>query len=125
MEVYTNSSSSGGTRPGRKSASKSKKSARKIKSKAEYEGLMETNLKDLGAKIDEFAAKVNSATCNSSKDLRDKKEKASERLCEIKTSSDDAWVEFKGGMDKAFDELKLAWGELRTGSEKAADKFTH
>ena len=58
-------------------------------------------------------------------ELKEKREAATKRFGEVKDASGEAWIEFKGGMDKAFDELKSAWDELRLGSEKAADKLSH
>ena len=92
-----------------------------------YEGNMEGKLRDLGAKIDEFSTKACEAKDQASakvQELNEKREHAMCRMKEVKAASGEAWSEFKGGMDKAFDELKQAWEELRGGSEKAADKLT-
>jgi len=92
-----------------------------------YEGNMEGKLRELGAKIDEFSAKACEAKEQASakvQELKEKREHAMCRMKEVKTASGEAWSEFKGGMDKAFEELKQAWEELRGGSEKAADKLT-
>jgi len=98
--------------------------------RTEYEGSMECKMKELGAKIDEFSAKACSAKEHAKEQaeakmqaLKEKHEQTTKYMKEMKEASGEAWTEFKGGLDKAFEELKQAWEELRGGSEKAADKL--
>jgi chromosome segregation ATPase len=95
--------------------------------KTDYEGNMENKLREIGAKIDDWSTKAGAAkeqAATKIQELNEKREKATKRMTEVKEASGDAWHEFKGGMDKAFDELKQAWEEIRSGSEKAADKLS-
>ena len=99
--------------------------------RTEYEGSMECKMKELGAKIDEFSAKACSAKDHAKEqaetkmlELNVKREQATKHMKEMKEASGEAWTEFKGGLDKAFEELKQAWEELRGGSEKAAEKLS-
>ena len=87
--------------------------------KQAYEGTMETKLKDLGAKIDEFSEKAGEKW----EQLHSKRKDAHEKFNQVKAKSGEAYVEFKSGMDKAFEELHQAFEEAKLGTEKATAKL--
>ncbi len=98
--------------------------------KAEYCGHMEGKLAEIGAKIDEFSEKAVNAKdaaaekyAEKSAELKKRREEATAKFSEVKEATGEAFHEFKGGCDKAFDALSHAWEEFRTGSEKAAAKL--
>ncbi|MBX9722081.1 MAG: hypothetical protein K2X81_11845 [Candidatus Obscuribacterales bacterium] len=92
--------------------------------KTEYEGEMEHRLKDIGHKIDDFLNKADEKTTSTIDSIKTKKEKASTTLCEMKGASKEAWTELKQGMDRAWEELTVAFDEISSASEKAAAKFS-
>ena len=92
----------------------------------EYVGKMEGKLADLGAKIDALGAKACDAKDKAAEKLEEVKSHHAEAMVkfkEVKGATGDAFHEFKGGCDKAFEQLTHAWDELKTGSEKAAAKL--
>ena len=94
--------------------------------KTEYEGTMETRLRDLGAKIDDLLSKAEVAKEKAqvkADELRAKQEAAMSKLKEMKDCGGEAWREFKPGLDRAWEDLRQAWDELRGASERAAQKF--
>ncbi len=104
----------------------SKEEPQAIQLKADYVGKMESKFADIGAKIDELTVKAGVAKDQAAvklEELKQRKEEASKKLHQLKSSSGDAWQEFKHGLDKAAEELKQALHELKSGSEKAAAKF--
>ncbi len=92
--------------------------------KHEYEGEMEHRLKDIGHRIDEFLNKADEKTTSTLESIKSKKEKASTTLSDMKGASQEAWTELKQGMDRAWEELTVAFDEISTASEKAASKFS-
>src|SRR5688572_7936768 len=106
--------------------------------RSEYVGNMETRLRDLGAKIDDLMAKAEVAKEKAGlraedlkekaglkvEDLKIKQEAALKRVNEIRSCSEEAWCELKPGLDRAFEDLRMAWEELKTASGRAAQKFS-
>lgn len=94
--------------------------------KAEYVGSMESKFAEIGAKLDELHSKASDAkdqAANKYEEVKQRKEEFAKHLAEMKASSGDAWTEFKAGLEKAFEELKLAAYEVKEGSVKAVAKF--
>jgi hypothetical protein len=94
--------------------------------KEEYVGKMEGKLAELGAKIDDLGAKACDAKDKAAVKLEEVKTHHAEAMCkfrEVKEATGEAFHEFKGGCDKAFEQLSHAWDELKSGSEKAAAKL--
>jgi hypothetical protein len=98
-----------------------------IQLKTEYVGKMESKLAELGAKIDELTIKAGEAKDQAAikvEELKRRKEEATRKFQQLQSSSGDAWQEFKLGLDKAVEDMKQALHELKSGSEKAAAKFS-
>lgn len=81
-----------------------------------YQGKMEEQLRQIGAKLDGLIQKGIDAKADAktevdrqAKALRAKYEDAQKKLQQVKESSDEAWEGFKHGADKAWGELKTAW----------------
>ena len=94
--------------------------------KAEYVGKMEGKLAEFGAKLDELSAKAVDAKDHAAVKYDTFKQRHGEAMVkvrEVKEATGDAFHEFKGGCDKAFEQLTHAWDELKLGSEKAAAKL--
>jgi hypothetical protein len=97
-----------------------------VQVKADYVGSMETKFAEIGAKLDELHSKASDAkdqAANKYEEVKKRKEEFAKHLAEIKASTGDAWTEFKGGLEKALEELKLAAYEVKEGSTKAVAKF--
>jgi hypothetical protein len=97
-----------------------------VQVKADYVGSMESKFAEIGAKLDELHSKASDAkeqAAHKYEEVKKHKEEFAKRLAEIKDSTGDAWTEFKGGLEKALDELKLAAYEVKEGSTKAVAKF--
>jgi hypothetical protein len=88
-----------------------------------YERKMETRLQELGAQMDIWTAKAESLTAVKLAELKLKRQEAKKQLEELQITSNDAWAVFKVGMDKCFDDLKMAMEELKQASSNAAAKF--
>jgi hypothetical protein len=104
----------------------STKSENVVQLKSEYVGSMETKLAELGAKIDDIGSKAHDAKDAAAvkyEELKKRREEAMVKFHEVKEATGEAFHEFRGGCDKAFDALTHAWEELRSGSEKAAAKL--
>lgn len=94
--------------------------------KTDYEKSMEAKLSELGAKIDQWMTSVDTAKSQAAQklsDLNEKRKDAAQKFQEVKSSTGEAWTEFKDGAEKSFEELKKVWEELKAGSEKAVAKF--
>jgi hypothetical protein len=92
----------------------------------EAKGSMESRLRSLGARIDDLMARAEVAKERAGEKaavLRDKQEHAMTRLSEMKSCSGEAWHEFKPGLDRAWEDLKKAWQEVRVASTRAAEKL--
>src|SRR5277367_4099550 len=99
----------------------SSSSSGQIQLKSDYVGNMETRLAEIGAKMDELGVKAHDAKESAAvkyEALKKRRDEAMAKFHELKGSSGEAWTEFRAGVDKAFDELRHAWDELRAGSEK-------
>jgi hypothetical protein len=82
-------------------------------------GKMEENLKLLGAKIDSLAAKAESVGNEVKTDYRKRIDELKEKhaatrakLDEMKSARNDKWEAFKTGVDKAWNELEVAFRKL-------------
>jgi hypothetical protein len=92
----------------------------------EAKGSMESRLRSLGARIDELMVRAEAAKARAGEKaavLRDKQQGAMTRFNEMKSHSGEAWDEFKPGLDRAWEDLKKAWEEVRTASNRAASKL--
>jgi len=93
------------------------------KNKKTDQGKIESELRKLGAKLDEMIAKAEQAKGEAKEKyqkqveiLRPKLETAQKKMEELKKTGDTAWKDVKSGLGKAWDELKIA-------SKKAASRF--
>lgn len=91
--------------------------------KEEYQQKMEAQLKELTNKVAELAAKADTAQAELKvqyqeqiKVVRAKLDATQKRLQDLKKSSSEAWETFKGGTEKA-------WNELKDAVQGAASKF--
>jgi predicted nuclease with TOPRIM domain len=94
--------------------------------RSEYEGKMESRLKEFGAKLDELMAKGDAAkeqVAGKIEELKANKSRLATKLAEMRSASEDAWSELKPGLDRAVDELGKAFSELKQASERAAGKL--
>ncbi len=89
----------------------------------EYQGKMESQLRELGEKIDELTEKAAKAAQNVKQGyyenidmLRSEKDTIQSKVQELKNSSGEAWEEIKTSLDKTWDEVQ---GDLK----KSASRF--
>jgi division protein CdvB (Snf7/Vps24/ESCRT-III family) len=82
-------------------------------------GKFETQLKQWGAKLDEFVAKADRAGTTARidnrkriDDLRAKCQAAQSRLDEVRTASGEKWETLKTGVERAWGELEIAFRKL-------------
>jgi division protein CdvB (Snf7/Vps24/ESCRT-III family) len=82
-------------------------------------GKFETQLKQWGAKLDEFVAKADRAGTTARidnrkriDDLRAKCQAAQSRLDEVKAAGDDKWETLKIGVERAWSELEIAFKKI-------------
>lgn len=82
-------------------------------------GKFETQLKQWGAKLDEFVAKADRAGTTARidnrkriDDLRAKCQAAQSRLDEVKAAGDDKWETLKIGVESAWSELEIAFKKI-------------
>lgn len=94
-----------------------------MEQKEAYQGKMETQLQEWGAKIDELTAKAEHATADAKaryheqiRTLQTKREAAGEKLNELKNAGGDAWKDMKTGMESA-------WNDLKQALDSAIEKF--
>jgi len=94
-----------------------------MKSKEEYIDKLTVQLKEWSAKIDELEAKaratkadVQSGYENQLKQLKDKRDAATQKLQELKGASTEAWDTLKTGAE-------TAWSDLKNAVTAAKDKF--
>jgi hypothetical protein len=80
-----------------------------------YQEKIETQLKDLAAKIDVLIAKADQARAEAKvkyskqiEDLRGKQESARQKLQTLKEAGGGAWDDLKKGLDYAVEDLKTA-----------------
>ena len=94
-----------------------------MEQKEAYQGKMETQLQEWGAKIDELTAKAEHATLEAKvkyheqlKILQIKREAAQGKFNELKNASGGAWEDLKSGMENA-------WNDMKQAAEDAIAKF--
>jgi uncharacterized coiled-coil DUF342 family protein len=94
-----------------------------MKSREEYIDKLAAQLKEWSAKIDELESKAGAAKAdvktgyeNQIRQLKDKRDAATQRLQELKGSSTDAWDTLKAGAEKA-------WADLNNAVKAAKEKF--
>jgi division protein CdvB (Snf7/Vps24/ESCRT-III family) len=82
-------------------------------------GKFETQLKQWGAKLDEFVAKADRAGTTARidnrkriDDLRARCQAAQSRLDEVKTAGNDNWETLKIGVERAWSELEIAFKKI-------------
>jgi chromosome segregation ATPase len=80
--------------------------------KEAYEEKLQVQLDEWSAEIDKLKAKSDGAEADTEleyykkiEELRTMQEDASNKLAELKSSSDDAWEDLKAGIDSAVDSL--------------------
>jgi hypothetical protein len=83
-------------------------------------GQLETQLKQWGAKLDEFVAKADragtAARIDNRKridDLKAKVQAAQAKLDEVKTAGSEKWDTLKAGVESAWNDLETAFKKLR------------
>jgi hypothetical protein len=94
--------------------------------KIDYEGKMESSLKDLGAKIDQLIVKAEATKDDFGdkiQDLKTRRENVGKQLEQLKAKTGDAWTELKDGLDKAWTDLTHAWEQVKDASERATQKL--
>jgi peptidoglycan hydrolase CwlO-like protein len=84
-------------------------------------GKMETQLKQLGAKLDELVAKAGEAGTEAKSDyrkriddLKSKHQTAQSKLDELKVAGSEKWETFKTGVESAWNELEDAFKKLKS-----------
>ena len=94
-----------------------------MEQKEAYQGKMEAQLQEWGAKIDELTVKAEHATADAKAKyheqiqiLQTKREAAQNRLNELKNASGGAWEDLKSGMENA-------WNDMKQAVEDAVAKF--
>ena len=73
---------------------------------------MEERLRTVGARIDNLVTKANETKTHMTEKVHGAKEISEEALDELKVA-----------MDRAWHDVNQAWGEIKTGTEKAAQKL--
>ncbi len=86
----------------------------------EHVGKLETQLKQWGAKLDEFVAKADKAGTTARidnrkriDDLKAKVHAAQAKLDEVKAAGSEKWDTLKTGVESAWNELELAFKKLK------------
>ena len=86
----------------------------------EHVGKLETQLKQWGAKLDEFVAKADKAGTMARidnrkriDDLKAKVHAAQAKLDEVKAAGSEKWDTLKTGVESAWNELELAFKKLK------------
>ena len=72
----------------------------------------EQRLATVGARIDALIAKASQTRM-----------RVSNKLHGVKETGGEAIEELKFGLDRAWEDLNLAWSDIKEGAEKAAHKF--
>jgi hypothetical protein len=82
-------------------------------------GKLESQLKQWGARLDEFVAKTDKAGTTARidnrkriDDLRAKCQAAQSKLDEVRTAGSERWEYFKNGVESAWGELEIAFKKL-------------
>jgi uncharacterized coiled-coil DUF342 family protein len=94
-----------------------------MKSREEYIDKLAAQLKEWSTKIDELESKASVAKAdaktgyeNQIRQLKDKRDAATQRLHELKGASTDAWDTLKAGAE-------MAWSDLHNAVKVAKKKF--
>lgn len=94
-----------------------------MEQKEAYQGKMEAQLQEWGAKIDALTAKAEQASADAKakyqeqiQTLQTKREAAQTKLNELKNASGDAWEDMKTGIESA-------WSDLKQTVDSAVEKF--
>ncbi|WP_159790389.1 hypothetical protein [Sodalinema gerasimenkoae] len=94
-----------------------------MEDRTEYQGKMETQLQEWGAKIDELQARAEKTGGDVKDDLNQridglkaKRDDMQKRLSDLKSASDGAWSSLKSGFQNA-------WDEFSSSVEEAKSKF--
>ena len=94
-----------------------------MKSREEYIDKLAAQLKEWSAKIDELESKARAAKAdaktgyeNQIRQLKDKRETASQKLQELKGASTEAWDTLKAGAE-------TAWADLKNAVTAAKERF--
>ncbi|MCC5899399.1 MAG: hypothetical protein EA395_02995, partial [Phormidium sp. GEM2.Bin31] len=92
-----------------------------MEERKEYQGKMETQLQEWGAKIDELQAKAEQAGGDAKDDLnqridnlKSKRDDMQKHLADLKSASDDAWSSLKSGFQNAWDEFSRSVEEAKS-----------
>ncbi len=94
-----------------------------MENRQEYQGKMESQLQEWGAKLDEMHAKADQASGDAKQEwtqkienLKSKRDELQQHLADMKSSSDEAWNSLKTGFQNA-------WDEFSNSVEEAKSKF--
>ncbi|HXY61508.1 MAG TPA: hypothetical protein VEJ22_01120 [Nitrospirota bacterium] len=94
-----------------------------MKNREEYIDKLAAQLKEWSVKIDELESKAHTAKAdaktgyeNQIRQLKDKRDAATQKLQELKVASADAWDTLKGGAE-------TAWADLKNAVTAAKEKF--
>lgn len=89
--------------------------------KEAYQEKIEAQIREWTAKLQEFKAKADKASADAKihmykhiDNLRAQKEAAQQKLNEIKAASGDSWEVLKAGSERALEEMKKTWEEMKS-----------
>jgi iron-sulfur cluster repair protein YtfE (RIC family) len=88
--------------------------------KEAYQEKYEAQIREWSAKLQEYKAKADKASADAKiqmhqqiDHLQAKKEAAQQKLKEIKAASGDSWEALKAGSERALEEMKKTWEEMK------------
>jgi outer membrane murein-binding lipoprotein Lpp len=94
-----------------------------MKSREEYIDKLAAQLKEWSAKVDELESKAHGAKADAKaeyekqiRQMKDKRDTATQKLQELKGASSDAWDTLKAGSE-------AAWADLKSAVTTAKEKF--
>jgi hypothetical protein len=89
--------------------------------KEAYQEKIEAQIKEWTARVQEYKAKADKAGAEAKIQmyqqidrLRAQKEAAQQKLNEIKAASADSWEVLKAGSEKALEEMKKTWEDMKS-----------
>jgi len=89
--------------------------------KEAYQEKIEAQIKEWTAKLQEYKAKADMANADAKIQmyrkidrLRAQKEAAQQKLSAIKAASGDSWEALKAGSERALEEMKKTWEEMKS-----------
>lgn len=92
-----------------------------MRMKKAYQEKIEAQIKEWTAKMQEFKAKADKASAEAKIQmyqqidrLRVQKEAAQEKLNAIKAASGDSWEALKTGSERALEEMKKTWEDMKS-----------